>query len=370
MKIKKNILFLLSFVFLFSSNCFLYSMENNKKDLSKKLIKACWFNDIDLAKDLIKKGVDVDAKDGDDYTPLIRACHFDDTRVAQFLIVKGADVNAKNRKNQTPLFFTCQNDNQGLLKVLMKNGADILCLDKDENFKKKFERELKNALTLEKLIKDLAKIDSDKDYELKKEKIKQILVFMLDSKTPIYSKQSALLQLVKCYNNKKKISLITHKELLSCFNQILFNNRFFESDDFIDVLECAILTNTKDKSNRPILNAAVLCGCNNNKIGKILSKFFEMGHFGNNSGLFKKWLKEYYAHVVKKFLTIIKRPFSTDQEKAENDFIDAITLAKERNRQKVFKLLMDYSIHSDYLRKSGTKKRSLPDEIVANIMSF
>ncbi len=200
-----------------------------------------------------------------------------------------------------------------------------------------------------------------------KEIIEQIDKLMLDPLTPVYSKQSALPELLKYH--------VTKKQLLSYFNQIFFNNRFFQNKDFKDVLEFAIQNNAKDRLNRSVLVAAMFY-CNDNQIDKVFSKIFEIhGDLYRNSGLFKKWRKEYYSKeswykIFVNAFTIKRRSDVTDQEKAANDFIDALTLAKDMHKKKAFKLLMNYSRNSDYLSKSGTKKRFLPFEVVEQVMSF
>ena len=323
---------------------------------------ACYYGNIDLAEFLIEKGADVNTKDNMGRTLLSWACYYENINLAKFLIEKGADVNATNKAGSTPLIFACRENNTELAKLLIKQGANILCLNEDNNLRNGFEVQIKKALDLETLIGNLAvEIYAHKDYVLSmKEIIEQIDKFMLDPWTPVYSKQSALSELLKYH--------IPKKQLLPYFNQILFNNRFLQNKDFKDVLKFAIQNNAKDRLNRSVLVAAMFY-CNDNQIGKIFSKIFEIhGDLYRNSDLFKKWRKEYYSKeswykIFVNAFTIKRRIDVTDQEKAANDFIDALTLAKKMNRKKAFKLLMNYSIHSDYLKENDLVKAGISKKL-------
>ena len=62
------------------------------------LSRAAARNSVDVAKVLISKGADVNAKDKHDHTPLYFAAKIDSVEVANLLISKGADINAKDVK--------------------------------------------------------------------------------------------------------------------------------------------------------------------------------------------------------------------------------------------------------------------------------
>ena len=73
---------------------------------------------------LLKKGVDVNARDDDGRTPLFYA----DAEAAELLIKAGADVNARDNDGQTPLFHAYAD-----AEVLIKAGADVNAVDKEGN---------------------------------------------------------------------------------------------------------------------------------------------------------------------------------------------------------------------------------------------
>ncbi len=74
----------------------------------------------EIAKLLIAKGANVNAKDGNGSTPL----HYANTKeIAEPLIAEGANVNAKNKDGKTPLDLAIQVRNTELADLLRKHGG-------------------------------------------------------------------------------------------------------------------------------------------------------------------------------------------------------------------------------------------------------
>jgi len=74
----------------------------------------------EIAKLLIAKGANVNAKDGNGSTPL----HYANTKeIAEPLIAEGANVNAKNKDGKTPLDLAIQVRNTELAALLRKHGG-------------------------------------------------------------------------------------------------------------------------------------------------------------------------------------------------------------------------------------------------------
>jgi ankyrin repeat protein len=72
-------------------------------------------NHIEIAKLLIERGADVEAKDKWGRTPLYYACLNDNLECAELLIDAGADVGAKDRFERTPLDLAQSNEMRALL---------------------------------------------------------------------------------------------------------------------------------------------------------------------------------------------------------------------------------------------------------------
>lgn len=81
----------------------------------------------DIARLLIKSGMDVNAKDERDRkkTPLHKAAARGTLEVAKLLLEHGADINAKDEVDSTPLHEAVISDNVKMAKLLLENGADL-----------------------------------------------------------------------------------------------------------------------------------------------------------------------------------------------------------------------------------------------------
>jgi ankyrin repeat protein len=79
-----------------------------------------------IAKFLISKGVDINAKGYQDKTPLhMVGCR----ELGELLLLKGADIEARDKDGQTPLWKACSNANMGISKLLISKGADVNAKD-------------------------------------------------------------------------------------------------------------------------------------------------------------------------------------------------------------------------------------------------
>lgn len=94
----------------------------NRSELNSKLFKAAREGDIELVKQLVKDGADVNARDEHKHTPLMYASFFGQAKTCQVLIDLGADVNAKDIQNDTALILA--KDSKTAV-ILIKNKADI-----------------------------------------------------------------------------------------------------------------------------------------------------------------------------------------------------------------------------------------------------
>lgn len=89
---------------------------------------------LDIAKELINAGADVNIHGKESYSPLYRACDRANLELVKLLVSKGAKINEKSGySNQTPLFEAMYPDNYELVKFLLEKGADPNAKDKNGN---------------------------------------------------------------------------------------------------------------------------------------------------------------------------------------------------------------------------------------------
>ena len=96
-----------------------------------ELYRAVVDDDMDLVKELIAKGFDVDKKDDNYFTPLHYAAQNFSTQnngleIAKMLINKGCDIESKDDYGNTPLSNAVFwfRGNPGMINLLLENGAD------------------------------------------------------------------------------------------------------------------------------------------------------------------------------------------------------------------------------------------------------
>ena len=73
----------------------------------------------------LDKGVDVNAKDGWEWTPLHIAASKSHKEIIELLIAKGADVHAKSYRERTPLHDAAYRGHKEIVELLIDAGADV-----------------------------------------------------------------------------------------------------------------------------------------------------------------------------------------------------------------------------------------------------
>jgi len=119
-----------------------YVAIKGKKDLVELLIAkgaapisaihlAVCAGDLVKVKSLVEEGADVDtrAKGSGGHTPLFAALFAGHNDVAKFLIAKGADVNAKDMAGVTALHYMCEHGKRSMAELLIAEGADVNAKD-------------------------------------------------------------------------------------------------------------------------------------------------------------------------------------------------------------------------------------------------
>jgi len=91
------------------------------------LMMAAYDGYTEIARLLIEKGADVNARGGVDMdmTPLIYAASQDRADMIKLLLDKGANVNVKTQYGWTPLFFAASRGRVDIATLLIDKGADV-----------------------------------------------------------------------------------------------------------------------------------------------------------------------------------------------------------------------------------------------------
>lgn len=104
-------------------------------DISMKAVYATSENDVALINELIASGLDVnqlDAEMSNNTLLHIAAIHGSDD-VAKLLLEKGANVNARNQDGYAPIHFALRNENDSTAQIFLDHGADVNQSDKHGN---------------------------------------------------------------------------------------------------------------------------------------------------------------------------------------------------------------------------------------------
>ena len=87
--------------------------------------KAAEEGNIEVVKQDLAAGMDVNTKDGYGATPLLYAAEYGYNDVAEVLITNGADVNATYNDGLTALHSAVLNGSNEIVKLLIDQGADV-----------------------------------------------------------------------------------------------------------------------------------------------------------------------------------------------------------------------------------------------------
>ena len=109
-----------------------HGATTNARSESSALCDAVRSGDLRVVKEQLANGVDINAEDGEfGITALSWAALLDEAKIAKFLIEKGADVNAKSRDGGTPLHSAAFLGHTEIAELLIQKGADV----NPENYK-------------------------------------------------------------------------------------------------------------------------------------------------------------------------------------------------------------------------------------------
>ena len=89
------------------------------------LHRAAVDGEIEQVKSLISKGADVNAKNGDGWTPLQYTASRGHKEIVELLLAHDADVNIGGEGNMTAAEYAMQNNHMEIFQLLISKGADI-----------------------------------------------------------------------------------------------------------------------------------------------------------------------------------------------------------------------------------------------------
>ncbi|RYJ13291.1 ankyrin repeat domain-containing protein [Halogeometricum borinquense] len=98
---------------------------------STLLHKAAGADRPEIARELIDRGIDLDAQNGGGITPLLHALEVESYDTVEVLLEAGADPNILDNKGRYPLAMTVINgrEDRKYMKMLLEYGADPTAMD-------------------------------------------------------------------------------------------------------------------------------------------------------------------------------------------------------------------------------------------------
>ena len=175
----------------------------NKENYSDEQIEkifyyAAYFGNIEIAKLLIDKGIDVNIKSkcqnncNCETTPLHIAIGGGNLKIVKFLVNNGADINAK-ASGIAPLASAAKANRTKIMKYFIKQGADVnnSFYNDKSIFYYPCERCHKEAIEI--LLKNKAEIDTNKQSEF----IQNLIFYPSEKSCPLKKKEQILKMMIK-----------------------------------------------------------------------------------------------------------------------------------------------------------------------------
>jgi len=107
------------------------SFASGNQNSAGQLHQAVIAGDTSLIEKLLSEGVDVDSRNGLNWTPLHTAIRNNQKAVVDLLVSNNANVNAKDRNGQTPLHFAIESGQKEVIASLLSKSADVNAADND-----------------------------------------------------------------------------------------------------------------------------------------------------------------------------------------------------------------------------------------------
>ena len=96
---------------------------------NEELLQATKQGNLKKLNELLSKGADINAKDGNGNSVLLYAIKHNKVEAVNFLLSKGANLEAKDKSTRTPLMFAIIEENAEMVKFLLSKGAKLEAKD-------------------------------------------------------------------------------------------------------------------------------------------------------------------------------------------------------------------------------------------------
>lgn len=269
--------------------------------------------------------------------PLHEAIIHENEKEVENLIENGADIFEKDSNSFKPIDLAWTAKNRNIKKILIKHGAFTYCA-------------MGSTIAM---MSPLRAIQPDLDQKFlkynkrynKESLIDKLTAIINDNSTPPYEKQSALYFLIIEHKNFKLE--LKDDVLKNLIEKIDFNQRFFKSQKFKEIIKHAEKNNLNDSTGTSILNASAKFSKDHTFVLKFFLEEYEKYAYSNNE-IQKKNIKNNLNSLLENAKKYNKKLY-----------------IKMRNLDYILKDLADKNL----LNKINKKNRQLLEpEIVKNII--
>ena len=112
---------LLLFSFIATNTC--QPTMNTSTAAQNEIVEAVQNNEIDLVKEFLKNGADVNATNKSDQSLLLIATLANNIPMAELLVANNANVNQQDNRKESPFLYAGAAGHLELVKLYLKNGA-------------------------------------------------------------------------------------------------------------------------------------------------------------------------------------------------------------------------------------------------------
>lgn len=106
-----------------------YLFEIDGRDVSELLLHAAEYGHTDIVELLLKKGADIEYKDGDGDNALMLSTMNGNTETVGLLLDSGAGIEVRNNSGSTALIYAARQDHVETVSLLLERGANIDVMD-------------------------------------------------------------------------------------------------------------------------------------------------------------------------------------------------------------------------------------------------